>query len=494
LPAGRWLRIGLVVVLVASVALRFITTSPMWLDEAQTVDIAHRSLPHLFSALREDGSPPLFYVLLHFWMLAFGTSSVAIRALSGLFSVASLPLIAVAAKRFGFSKQSRWAAVLILATCPFAVRYASEARMYSMVLFLVLLALIAYERVWTVGGWWPAIGAALVTGALLLTQYWSLFLLAAAGAAAIVAAWRGERRARRLIPPMVVGALLFVPWLPAFAYQSAHTGAPWGGAPGIDTPVLTLFDWSGDGFSGPLLGLLYFVLVALALAGRVGPTGGMTFGRPFRRTPLVLLGLALGTMLVGTLASEAISSAYSPRYSVIALAPGLLVAAAGFSALPGRARPAALALVCVLGLFSSALVPFQLRTQAAQVAKVLKIAGPHDLVVFCPDQLGPAVHRLAPNAGTQVVYPTFGSSAMVDWVNYKTRNANAHPLRFARTALQRAQGHTIWLVYANGYRTLRDSCLTLYTALTAARGQPITYLKASGRAFERDAVAAFRSR
>jgi hypothetical protein len=209
--------------------------------------------------------------------------------------------------------------------------------------------------------------------------------------------------------------------------------------------------------------------------------------------PLVLVGLGVATLLLGTLASEAASSAYSPRYSVVVLPPLLLVVASGFAVVPSRARSISIAVVCALGLVGCALLPAQLRTQAGKVATILKAAGPQDLVVFCPDQLGPAVHRLVPNAGRQVVYPTFGPSAIVNWVDYNTRNKNAHPILFARKALQLAQGHTIWLVYANGYRTFHDSCLTLYTALTAARGEPIPDLKAIGTSTERDAVAQFRA-
>src|SRR5215204_2855486 len=38
---------------------------PLWLDEAQSVAIARRSLPGLVDALREDGAPPVYYVALH---------------------------------------------------------------------------------------------------------------------------------------------------------------------------------------------------------------------------------------------------------------------------------------------------------------------------------------------------------------------------------------------------------------------------------------------
>jgi mannosyltransferase len=484
-----WVRPAVVLVLLASVALRFLTRSPLWLDEAQTVYIAHQSVPHLFSALKEDGSPPLYYLLLHYWMAAFGTSSFAVRALSGLFSVATLPVMAVVARRFRLGS-SPWPAVLLLATCPFAVRYATETRMYALLLLLVLLALVAYERVWTVGGWWPNVGAAVVTGALVLTQYWSFFLIAAAGVAIIIAILRGAPRAGRLLVPMVVGGLAFVPWLPSFLYQNAHTGAPWGTPPGIEVPILSWGSWVGGGLTAPLLRWAYYLLVVMALVGYQGTSGGITFRRPVRRRQLLLLGLGVGTLLLGTIASEISSSSYSPRYTTIALAPVLLVMASGFGALPARRRTAAVAVVCAFGLASAALIPEQLRTQAGEVATILKAAQPQDLVIFCPDQLGPDVHRLAPNAGTQVVYPTFGSPAMVDWVNYAKRNESADPLAFARTALARAAGHTIWLIYDVGYPTLAGGCTSLLTSFTVARGRPIAALLPHG-AFEKDTVAEF---
>jgi hypothetical protein len=198
----------------------------------------------------------------------------------------------------------------------------------------------------------------------------------------------------------------------------------------------------------------------------------------------------LVALLVATVASEVSSSAYAPRYTTIVLAPLLLVVASGFGALPRRASEIAVAVVVVFGLVSSAAGVTQLRTQAGQVAKVLKLAEPGDLVVFCPDQLGPAVNRVAPHAGTQVVYPTFGPAAMINWVDYKKRNESGDPIAFAYLALQRARGHTIWYVYDQGYPTLAGGCLSLFESFTAARGTPYDALNAHG-AFEVDHVAEF---
>ena len=86
-------------VLVVTVVLRFWTPSPMWLDEALTVNIAKAPLhliPHL---LRDDGAPPLYYVLLHFWMKVFGTRDLGARSLSGVIGILTLPVAWIAGYR-----------------------------------------------------------------------------------------------------------------------------------------------------------------------------------------------------------------------------------------------------------------------------------------------------------------------------------------------------------------------------------------------------------
>ncbi|MEZ5343156.1 MAG: hypothetical protein R2706_17470 [Acidimicrobiales bacterium] len=45
----------------------------LWLDEAQTVAIASLAPRDLLDALKSDGHPPLYYLVLHYWMDAVGT-------------------------------------------------------------------------------------------------------------------------------------------------------------------------------------------------------------------------------------------------------------------------------------------------------------------------------------------------------------------------------------------------------------------------------------
>src|ERR1700682_5270491 len=67
--------VGLVV---AGGVLRFVTHSSLWLDEALTVTIARRPGSPLFAPPRQDGPPPLYYLVLHFWMELFGGGDTAV--------------------------------------------------------------------------------------------------------------------------------------------------------------------------------------------------------------------------------------------------------------------------------------------------------------------------------------------------------------------------------------------------------------------------------
>ena len=53
-----------------------------WIDEAISVGIASHPLTEIPGALRQDGSPPLYYLLLHEWMALVGTGEEETRALS----------------------------------------------------------------------------------------------------------------------------------------------------------------------------------------------------------------------------------------------------------------------------------------------------------------------------------------------------------------------------------------------------------------------------
>ena len=147
------------VAIVAGLVLRFVTRSPLWLDEALSVNIAKLPIGQIPAALRHDGHPPLYYVLLHAWMSVFGSGDVAVRALSGLFAVATLPLAWVIGRRRGGPRLG-WLFTAVMAMSPFALRYATETRMYSLLMVGMLVLYLLVDDVVRLGrGGWPRLVA-----------------------------------------------------------------------------------------------------------------------------------------------------------------------------------------------------------------------------------------------------------------------------------------------------------------------------------------------
>jgi hypothetical protein len=456
------------VAVVGGVVLRFVARSHLWLDEAQSVATAVLPVGDVASALREDGFPPLFYWLLHGWLAVFGHGDTAARTFAGVGGVAALGGIWLAGRELG-GRRVAWTATAIAAVSPFAVRYSTEVRMYSLLLLVVALGAAAVLRAQTRPSWLVLAGVAGATGALLLLHYWSLFLVAATVA---VLAWRAWRHrdgpAARTLLAMAVGAVAFLPWLGTFTYQLDHTGTPWSrGTNPFSAAEKTFSAWGG----GPHVDARLLAVVLFLLAGF-----GVARGRPAVRA---VAGVAAATFAAGVFVATITGSAFQPRYSAVVFPLVALVAAAGLaSVVDDRRRIGVLGLVVVLGLVGGWRNAGDERTQAGEVADAIEAGlGPGDAVVFCPDQLGPGVTRLLPEGTRTMVFPTGARGARVDWVDYEERNERAEPRSFAERVLRGADaaGGTVWYVWSPNYRTYGTSCEALESELaqTGRRGTRI---------------------
>ncbi len=469
-----------IVALVAGGVLRFVTTSSLWLDEALSVDIAQLPAGDILRWLRHDGHPPLYYLLLHVWSDLFGTGDVAVRALSGVFGLLALPLAWIAGRRRG-GPLLGWLTVTVVALSPFAVRYSDEARMYALVMLLAFAGYLLVDDVLRRGrdDLWRLAGVAVVAAALLYTHYWAIWLLGATGLLALWRAWRADDRAVRatalkLAGALVVGGLLFVPWLPSMLYQSAHTGTPWA-SPMRPTVALayTLSDFGAGLYSdGAFFAIITAVFIALALFGRGRDARRIELDlrtvpqlRPEAVVAVLTFGIGIG---MGLLAR----GAFATRYAAVVVPFIALLVAAGLTRFLGRwVRFGALLVLCAYLGFGALWNVADTRTQAGQIGAAIDAnAQPGDVVVYCPDQLGPAGNRAVTADVRQVSYPTFADPSLVDWVDYKERNDAADPAAFARRVLEEAgPDRGIFVVWNSEYKTFEGDCEAMLNTIGAAR-------------------------
>jgi hypothetical protein len=296
--------------------------SAYWIDEGLSVGIGSHPFFDIPGLLVQDGSPPLYYMLLHVWMSWFGTSEFATQSLSAIFGLLCVPA-AFWAGNVMIGRRVAWAAAALAAVNPFLTLHSYEARMYALMILLGIVTSTAFVLAYVQrrGRWAPVFGVLLA--AMLYTHNWGLFF-GVASAVAFAWLWRSapveERRA--LLREGAIGfgvtAVLYAPWLPTLLSQAKHTGAPWSIRPTFDELIFgTGVTIGGRGPS-----------VALALTAGVA-ISAMAAQRRVRelRTMQSLLILFAGAVLIAFVASQ-ISPAWASRYLAVALGPLLLFAAA----------------------------------------------------------------------------------------------------------------------------------------------------------------------
>lgn len=459
----------------AGAALRFLAPSPMWLDEALSVNIASLSISDAVEALRHDGHPLLYYVLLGFWLDAFGDSDFAARSLSGLFSLAAAAVIWAAARRRLGAEAARYAAVLAL-TSPFLVRYGSEARMYALAVLLAAAGWLVTERAVERRSLARLATLALVVAAGLHTHYWMIWL-AAAASAVLAVRWLRAPGAREVLTPVLAayacGWLGFAPWLPVLVEQALHTGTPWAKWARPAEVVVETIEALGGGtrFEPVLLG------VALAGAALLGATlvgtgaGGVELGWPGRHPGAPLVAVTVLTLGLGGTVAMLSGGAFEARYTAVVVPPLTALAGRGLSGLPRWLAPAALAAVAVFGVVVAIDEARRDRSQGQEVAGIIdRDAGTGDVVVACPDQLAPAVLRHLEGPATALTHPPTDDPRFVDWYDYRDRIDRASPTATAAAALDTAgPGGAVWLVTASGYRGFEGRCETIAAELGRTR-------------------------
>ncbi len=486
LPGLAFLAVVVLDVVVGSYY-RFFTTSKMWLDEVQTVDIASFPLARIPHELRLDGAPPLFYMLLHVWMGLFGHSDAAIRALPGVLSLLTLPL-AWWVVRHGFGRTEAMGTVAVLATSPFAAYFAVESRMYSLIMLLVVAGLGAVVALLARPTVPRAALLGLIAALLLYTHYWSFYLVFVVASWFAFLVWRDPSRRRAALyglGGLAAAGIAYVPWVPTFLYQRAHTGTPWSAAPTLASALSWFAGFvanqsvQNETLSLHIeLGLLVFVILfifgVVALPEAADRLQFRLTGQPRARA---LTYVAMVTLAVGWVAGRQSHTAFEPRYASVVFPLFAVLVALGIVALPTKwLQAGALALLSLLALWTTHWGAQVQRTQAGKLAPVLHAAAPPGaLVVVCPDQLGPTVLRYSGRSAYDYVgFPRFTAPWIVDWIDYqRTVSRVATPsglAAFAHRVVRTAGAATFYVVWSPGYG-YHKVCQDFVATLTQVSGR-----------------------
>jgi mannosyltransferase len=362
-----------------------LASQSLWYDEAFSVYLAGMGFGEIIARTAADIHPPLYYVLLHVWMLAAGSGEFALRFLSLVFGVLTAPVLFQVSRRLlrsQFAEAPPGAGLVttaIAAIAPLYVWYSQEGRMYSLLTFLGALASLLLLRLLAGDARrprleltiWAAIGVAAI-----YTHFYGFFLL---GFQCLYVAWSfattpGSRpAARKLLLAAATVVLAYLPWLGVTFTRLGADVSYWEGALSLSevlTETIRTFAAGLTATTGEQDAIVvgYLVLVGFGLAG--GLWLAIRRRREATRGEAVVFPLLyLVTPIVLLYAISFDRPKFDPRYLMLA-SPGFyllaslgleLLARHGLSSPPRRARAISRSLLSVGILFVlwAAAIPLQ---------------------------------------------------------------------------------------------------------------------------------------
>ncbi|MEX2211141.1 MAG: glycosyltransferase family 39 protein [Gaiellaceae bacterium] len=264
-----------------------LTAWPPHEDEMLALHVARGSLGELVDTVVEErGGAPLHFVLA--WLVEqLGGGLTGLRALSAIFAVAAIPVVAAIARRLADERAAVIAAV-VAASSWVLLFHAVYARMYSLFLLASALSYLALLRARTPWGWalWGA--AILVTVA---THPYGALVLASQGVYVLLT----RERLRQAIPAFAAVAVLGIPfWIIDLVLAGRFDVGVGPGQAGIAT---YLWDAAADFSAGPIVVPAVLVLAGLGL-WRLPRRSALLIGVVVAVPTLALLVAQLGSAAV----------------------------------------------------------------------------------------------------------------------------------------------------------------------------------------------------
>ncbi|HYL60935.1 MAG TPA: glycosyltransferase family 39 protein [Candidatus Acidoferrales bacterium] len=289
----------------------FVGRQSFWGDEAATAIFARMQPRDMLQLLTtHESAMAMYFVLARFWTV-LGDDEATLRMLSVIFAAATVPPLYFLARRLAGARVAT-VATLLFAVNAFAIRYAQEARSYSLWLLLVVASWIYFLRLverpvrWNVAGY-------IAAGTLAVyAHFFAIFSLAAQW----LVVFLGDPQRLRLRPLLVGGfaiAILSAPLLVALRLGDVGQTA-WIEPIKFLTIQQTVYGFSGSLTGGPVAWLLPAICVGLAGFGMLAmyhsSRGSIEAARNFR---FVVLGLAVP--IAGLVVVSLAKPTFVPRYA-----------------------------------------------------------------------------------------------------------------------------------------------------------------------------------
>ena len=257
----------LIVLLGAVLRLYNLGGESIWLDEAVTSEVSKLSIRELMQWMIEqnDNNPPLYYMLMHFWVSFFGDSEFSLRLPSAIIGTGSIVMIYLVGNLL-YNRTIGLISALILAVSVFHIEYSQEARSYSLLALLTLCSFYFFLRTISGSGWFHSVAYIVSSVLLMYTHFYGVFILVAQNIFCFTRYFSKGDVFRlgigRWIGLQVITGALFIPGLLIWIKNTlAMQGGFWLSEPRVIDIARYFYHFAGRDY---ILFFLYFVLAAFS--------------------------------------------------------------------------------------------------------------------------------------------------------------------------------------------------------------------------------------
>ncbi|MGH2730111.1 MAG: glycosyltransferase family 39 protein [Actinomycetota bacterium] len=427
-----------VTVLAAVLGFLHLGDKPLAQDEATSWFIAQLDWSGLWEAVTtSEANAGIYYGLLHFW-ITFGESEVALRTLSVLCGIATIPVLYALGIRL-FDRIPALIGSVLLAVNAFFIENVQDARGYSMATLLITTASYLFVRLL----WQPSKGRTVAYVLLsVLAVYAHFFAVLVIGAHVLSLAFvrRDEIPFRSLLPAYAAMGLLIAP-LVGFSLTNDVGQIAWISDPTWTRLMDGLKDLTGRGGIPVLVGYGVAFVLGVAAAIRARRSGRSSFDG----WRYAFLFLWVFVPIAVSFGFSYIKPIFEPRYLMGVMPAIALLGAAGLWVIRVRVIPiAAVALAMVPAAqavddwYDTGAVRW-----AAGVRQIVQNTEPRDgMVFYAPTMLRPYLYY-AERLGVEEDFPEFIYPTSYEWLGFS--RTRYHPDYEA--IRQRAEQHgRVWLV------------------------------------------------
>jgi uncharacterized membrane protein len=236
-------------------------------DEPFSIFHAQFDLKSLFGILPYENNPPLFYLLLHFWIKVFGISPVSVRFLPMVFSVLTVPVL----YKLGIRFYNLSVAVLVSVLFTFSnyhLLFSHDTRVYSLfglltsISFYAFFSIIAnkqkkYNWIWV------------ITNVLLLyAHFFGAFIAVIQFLIVLILKELRVKYLAKAFKLSLISLFFYLPYLPIFykRFTTSASEGTWLVQPNFESLYNTLWKFSNAPVTTSVflfilfLGLIYYFL------------------------------------------------------------------------------------------------------------------------------------------------------------------------------------------------------------------------------------------